>query len=153
MGLFDELDSKILETKDSLNNLVDRFNKFGDLDESFQKTSNDLNTSIKNLSSSNTKFQEVTAALQSAVMSLNEASIALKALEPSKMISKLGTVESHVNDQIKNIQNLREEIKETKKTIGTKVTLVLVVSIFGLLIGIFNNFGLLKGIFTKLFTN
>ena len=86
-------------------------------------------------------------------MSLNEASIALKALEPSKMISKLGTVESHVNDQIKNIQNLREEIKETKKTIGTKVTLVLVVSIFGLLIGIFNNFGLLKGIFTKLFTN
>ena len=143
MGLFDELDSKILETKDSLNNLVDRFNKFGDLDESFQKTSNDINTSIKNLSSSNTKFQEVTAALQSAVMSLNEASIALKALEPSKMISKLGTVESHVNDQIKNIQNLREEIKETKKTIGTKVTLVLVVSIFGLL----------KGIFTKLFTN
>ena len=61
MSSFDELDSKILETKDSINNLVDRFNKFGDLDESFQKTSNDLNASIKNLSSTNTNFQEMIA--------------------------------------------------------------------------------------------
>lgn len=140
MSSFDELDSKILETKDSINNLVDRFNKFGDLDESFQNTSNDLNTSIKNLSSSNTKFQEMSKALQSAVKNLDEVSKVLIASEPSKMILKLDRIESRANDQIKNIEKLGEELKETKKTMGTKVTVVLVVSLFGLLIGIFNTF-------------
>ena len=89
MSLFEELDGKIVETKDNLNNLVDRLNRFGDLDETFQKTSADLNVSIENLSSSNKTFQELSEALQNAVKSLEEASKTLVASEPSKMFPKL----------------------------------------------------------------
>ena len=158
MSLFEELDDKIVDTKDNLNKLVDRLNRFGDLDETFQKTSSDLNTSIENLSSSNKTFQELSEALQNVVKSLEEASKVLVASEPTKMISKLDAIESNANDQIQNIQKLGDEIKasigetsssikqlnedlgDTKKSIGAKVTVVLIVSIFILLLGVVNTF-------------
>ena len=158
MSLFEELDDKIVDTKDNLNKLVDRLNRFSDLDETFQKTSSDLNTSIENLSSSNKTFQELSEALQNVVKSLEEASKVLVASEPTKIISKLDAIESNANDQIKNIQKLGEEIKasigetsssikqlnedlgDTKKSIGAKVTVVLIVSIFILLLGVVNTF-------------
>ena len=158
MSLFEELDDKIVDTKDNLNKLVDRLNRFGDLDETFQKTSSDLNTSIENLSSSNKTFQELSEALQNVVKSLEEASKVLVASEPTKMISKLDAIESNANDQIKNIQKLGDEIKasigetsssikqlnedlgDTKKSIGAKVTVVLIISIFILLLGVVNTF-------------
>ena len=158
MSLFEELDDKIVDTKDNLNKLVDRLNRFGDLDETFQKTSSDLNTSIENLSSSNKTFQELSEALQNVVKSLEEASKVLVASEPTKMISKLDAIESNANDQIKNIQKLGDEIKasigetsssikqlnedlgDTKKSIGAKVTVVLIISIFILILGVVNTF-------------
>jgi len=158
MSLFEELDDKIVDTKDNLNKLVDRLNRFGDLDETFQKTSSDLNTSIENLSSSNKTFQELSEALQNVVKSLEEASKVLVASEPTKMISKLDAIESNANDQIKNIQKLGDEIKasigetsssirqlnedlgDTKKSIGAKVTVVLIISIFILLLAVINTF-------------
>ena len=158
MSLFEELDDKIVDTKDNLNKLVDRLNRFGDLDETFQKTSSDLNTSIENLSSSNKTFQELSEALQNVVKSLEEASKVLVASEPTKMISKLDAIESNANDQIQNIQKLGDEIKasigetsssikqlnedlgDTKKSIGAKVTVVLIVSIFILLLAVINIF-------------
>ena len=158
MSLFEELDDKIVDTKDNLNKLVDRLNRFGDLDETFQKTSSDLNTSIENLSSSNKTFQELSEALQNVVKSLEEASKVLVASEPTKIISKLDAIESNANDQIKNIQKLGEEIKasigetsssirqlnedlgDTKKSIGAKVTVVLIISIFILILGVVNTF-------------
>ena len=158
MSLFEELDDKIVDTKDNLNKLVDRLNRFSDLDETFQKTSSDLNTSIENLSSSNKTFQELSEALQNVVKSLEEASKVLVASEPTKMISKLDAIESNANDQIKNIQKLGDEIKasigetsssikqlnedlgDTKKSIGAKVTVVLIVSIFILLLAVINTF-------------
>ena len=158
MSLFEELDDKIVDTKDNLNKLVDRLNRFSDLDETFQKTSSDLNTSIENLSSSNKTFQELSEALQNVVKSLEEASKVLVASEPTKMISKLDAIESNANDQIQNIQKLGDEIKasigetsssikqlnedlgDTKKSIGAKVTVVLIVSIFILLLAVINTF-------------
>jgi chromosome segregation ATPase len=176
MSLFEELDDKIVDTKDNINKLVDRLNRFGDLDETFQKTSSDLNTTIENLSSSNKTFQELSEALQNVVKSLEEASKVLVASEPTKMISKLDAIESNANDQVQNIQKLGDEIKasigetsssiqklgdeikasigetsssikqlnedlgDTKKSIGVKVTVVLIVSIFILLLGVVNTF-------------
>lgn len=110
--MFNELDEKVIETQDQLNEIMRRFSNFGDLDEKFQESTKNLDASITTLSRSGAQFIEMSEALKHAVKNMDEISKVLIASEPSKILSRLDKIETNLNNQLKVTQEFGDRIGE-----------------------------------------